>query len=97
MRKLIKIILTFFANLQPLFGEEQVIYIEYPIRIIEIFLLFKTKEGIRANNVFLDGNISLKEDFNILLNGRHILAFNGLKTIINENCELSFFPKIGGG
>lgn len=94
---MIKITLSFFANLQPLFGEEIVIQVDYPVTVIEVFGLFKTKEGMDANKVFLDGNISLKDDYNILMNGRHIMAFNGLKTIINEDCELSFFPKIGGG
>lgn len=80
-----------------MFGETQTIELEYPVRIIEIFSLFFTKEHQSAGHIFLEAQVYLKDDFNILLNGRNIEGFNGINTIINENAELSFFPKIGGG
>ena len=63
---MIKITLSFFANLQTIFGEEIILQVEHPIRVIELFFLFKTKDGIPANSIFLHGDVSLNDDYNIL-------------------------------
>ncbi len=97
---MISITLSFFANLQEIFGEIQELQVEspnYPIRIIEIFRLFFTRNRGSAAAFFLDGNTYLKDDYTMLLDGRNIAGLDGLSTIIDKDVELSFFPKIGGG
>ncbi|MHA1521283.1 MAG: hypothetical protein ACTSRK_13950 [Promethearchaeota archaeon] len=94
---MISITLSFFANLQAIFGEIQELQVEFPVRIIEIFPLFFTHKNKSASAYFLDGNTYLKDDHTILLNGRNIAGMEGLSTIIDKDVELSFFPKIGGG
>ena len=94
---MITLVLSFFASLQPLFGFQQIIKVEYPIRIVELFNLFTDQNGNVATLFFLWGETQLKEDFMILVNGKNILGMDGVKTIIDHDCDISFFPRIGGG
>jgi molybdopterin converting factor small subunit len=88
--------LSFFAFLQEVFGKDRFVTIDEPIRFIEIFNLFKSENGLDSASFFLD-NLSLKNGFSILIDGRNIHALKGLNTILDEECEISFFPAIAGG
>ncbi|MFX0084462.1 MAG: MoaD/ThiS family protein [Candidatus Hodarchaeota archaeon] len=88
--------LSFFAFLQEIFGKERYVSIDGPIRFIELFHLFKSKNGEDGASFFLD-NASLKDGFTILIDGRNIQALAKLNTILKEECEISFFPAIAGG
>ncbi|MHA1967217.1 MAG: MoaD/ThiS family protein [Candidatus Hodarchaeales archaeon] len=93
---MITVKLSFFALLQEHFGKERYISIDRPIRLIELFQLFKSDEGEYGCSYFLD-NANLKSGFTILIDGRNIQALDRLKTILVKNCEVSFFPVIAGG
>ncbi len=97
INKMIYITLSFFATLQPLFGLSKSVQIEYPIKIFEIFAMFYTNEKMHPSGILLDGNTHLKDEYMILLDGRNIEGYNGLDTILDKDCELSFFPKLAGG
>jgi molybdopterin synthase sulfur carrier subunit len=88
--------LIFFAFLQEEFGKEQIITIKEPIRLIQLFDLFSSNIKENGKVIFLN-NGTLKTDYIILINGRNIQALNGLSTILDSNCEISFFPLLGGG
>lgn len=94
---MITLVLSFFASLQSLFGLQHIIKVEYPIRIIELFDLFTDQNGNVATHLFLWGEMQLKEDFMILVDGKNILGMDGVKTILDHDCDISFFPRIGGG
>lgn len=93
---MIRINLSFFASLQDVFDEKLSISVKESIRLVELFDLFNTKSNEIASSFFLK-NDELLSDYIILLNGRNINHFEGIKTIIREDCEISFFPLIGGG
>ncbi len=94
---MITFVLSFFASLQPLFGFQHIIKVEYPIRVIELFDLFTDQNGIVATQFFLWGEMQLKEDFMILVDGKNIHGMDGMKTVLDHDCDISFFPRIGGG
>ena len=93
---MILINLSFFASLQEIFEEKLNISVKEPIRLVELFDLFFTKSNEIGSSFFLK-NDELISEYIILLNGRNINYFKGLKTIISENSEVSFFPLVGGG
>lgn len=93
---MITIKLSFFAILQSRFGEGQSIEIDEPMRLIQLFDLFKSNNGEKGSFYFLE-NGKLKAGYSILIDGRNIHALEGLYTIIGKNCEVSFFPLIAGG
>jgi molybdopterin converting factor small subunit len=93
---MITLTLSFFAFLQEDFGKEQIITIKEPIRLIQLFNLFSSKNSEKGNVYFLN-NGDLKTDYIILINGRNTEAFDGLHTILDSSCEISFFPLLGGG
>ena len=93
---MITITLSFFAFLEEQFGRKQSISINEPIKIIELFRYFSTKNGEESSSIFLSGT-QLNNGFTILLNGRNIQALDELNTILEEECEISFFPVIAGG
>lgn len=93
---MITIKLCFFAFLQEHFGKERYISIDRPIRLIELFQLFKSVNGEYGCSFFLD-NVNVKSGFSILIDGRNIQALDKTNTILEKECEVSFFPAIGGG
>lgn len=93
---MITIKLSFFAFLQEHFGNERYISIDRPIRLIELFQLFKSGNGEYGHLFFLE-NADLKSGFTILIDGRNIQALDKTNTILEKECEVSFFPTIGGG
>ncbi|MFX0150364.1 MAG: MoaD/ThiS family protein [Candidatus Hodarchaeota archaeon] len=93
---MITLTLCFFAYLQEDFGKELTIEVHKPIKLIQLFSLFSSKNRKKANDYFLN-NHDLKTDYIILINGRNIEAFDGLHTILDSSCEVSFFPLLGGG
>jgi len=93
---MIKINLSFFAFLEKEFGKSQSIIINEPIRIIELFQYFNTRNEESSTSIFLSGT-SLKNGFTILVDGRNIQALDDLNTILERECEISFFPAIAGG
>ena len=93
---MITINLSFFASLQEIFEEKLAISVKEPIRLVELFDLFYTKSNESGSSFFLK-NDKLISEYIILLDGRNINCYKGLKTIISENSEVSFFPLVGGG
>lgn len=93
---MIMIKVSFFAILQTEFGETHNITIEEPIRLLQLFDLFQSKKGERGSS-FLIENDELKKGFTILIDGRNIHALDGLTTVLDKNCEVSFFPTLAGG
>ena len=93
---MITIKLTFFAILQTEFGEEQKISVEEPFTLIQLLNFFQSKNGEKGSSFFLE-NEKIKSGFTILIDGRNILALEGLTTILEKDCEVSFFPLVAGG
>ena len=94
---MITVKLSFYLTLGKEFGKEMQLHLEYPINFFELFQLFSTQSGIKASEYFLEKNYTLKEDYRILMSGRDIFGYDGLKTIIESEVEIDFFPKLGGG
>ena len=94
---MISVRLSFYLTLGKEFGQDMQLHLEYPINFFELFQLFSTKSGMKASDYFLEKNFTLKEDYRILMNGRDIFGYDGLKTIIDSPVEIDFFPKLGGG
>lgn len=93
---MIKINLTFFATFQHEFGEANSIFIKEPIEFRQILDCFQSKRGETGSTYFLE-NGELKKGITILIDGRNVLALEGLNTYLDQDCEVSFFPQIAGG
>lgn len=39
----------------------------------------------------------VREDVNVMVNGRHILSLEGTKTLLSEGDEVALFPAVVGG
>ena len=94
---MISLKLSFYTTLIPEFGEELDLSVEIPINFFELFTLFSSSSGTLAEKIFLEKDYTLNSDYNILLDGVNIEGYNGLRTIIDKSCEISFFHKVGGG
>ncbi|MFX0207575.1 MAG: MoaD/ThiS family protein [Candidatus Hodarchaeota archaeon] len=93
---MIKINLTFFATLLHEFGETNSIVLKEPIEFRQVLDCFQSKRGETGSIYFLE-NGELKKGITILIDGRNILALEGLNTYLDQDCEVSFFPQIAGG
>ncbi|MDF2883121.1 MAG: MoaD family protein [Clostridiaceae bacterium] len=64
--------------------------------VLELLNLLSDKYGKNlSQKLFKDSQLS--DEIIILVNGRHIIHLNGVKTEIKENDEISIFPVVAGG
>lgn len=64
--------------------------------VLELLNLLSDKYGKNLSQALFK-NSELSNEIIILVNGRHIVHLNGVKTAINENDEISLFPVVAGG
>ena len=64
--------------------------------VLELLNLLSDKYGKNLSQALFK-NSELSNEIIILVNGRHIVHLNGVKTEINENDEISLFPVVAGG
>jgi sulfur-carrier protein len=55
-----------------------------------------SRYGMRFREKIFAGD-RLSEDIIIMVNGRHIEHLNGMDTHLEENDEISIFPRVAGG
>ncbi|MGH4139758.1 ubiquitin-like small modifier protein 1 [Clostridium sp.] len=64
--------------------------------VLELLNLLSDKYGKNLRQTLFK-NSQLSDEIIILVNGRHIIHLNGIKTEITENDEISIFPVVAGG
>jgi len=64
--------------------------------VLELLNLLSDKYGSDLTQALFK-NSELSNEIIILVNGRHIVHLNGVKTEISENDEISLFPVVAGG
>jgi molybdopterin converting factor small subunit len=95
---MILIQLSFFTSLQKVFGLTQTVQIIYGITIYELLERFCTLTSEIASEFLLDtDHETLRPEYIIMLEGKDIMGLDGLMTVLDHSCELSFFPKLAGG
>lgn len=84
-----------FAGFRNILGKEANADLNEGATIDDLIrILCREHEGLRAR---LFGDDGLKEDVNILVNGKNIASLNGIKTELREGDEVVLFPAAIGG
>ncbi len=84
-----------FAGFRHMLGKERDVELVEGSRIEDLLeALMSAHEGLRSM-LFDDG--LLREDLNIMHNGRNIISGEGLRTMLLEGDELALFPAAIGG
>ena len=90
--------LQFFAFLQKDFGWEQTLVFKHPISLYQLLEKLSIKTGVQALDIFLERNrTTLKDEYRILVDGTNVHGLKGIRTVIEKDCEVAFFPAIAGG
>lgn len=88
-------VIKFFAYIRDYTGSKEIIIDRCPT-LRELLDKLCSKYGKRfSEKIFIRDRLS--DDIIILVNGRHILHLQGLDTNLDENDEISIFPKVAGG
>jgi len=88
-------IIKFFAYIRDYTGSKE-ITIGRCSTLRELLDKLCSKYGKKfSEKVFVADKLS--DDIIILVNGRHILHLQGMETNLEENDEISIFPKVAGG
>jgi len=88
-------VIKFFAYIRDYTGSKE-INIDRCTTLRELLDKLCSKYGKKfSEKVFIGDRLS--DDIIILVNGRHILHLQGLETSLEENDEISIFPKVAGG
>ncbi|HYF81428.1 MAG TPA: ubiquitin-like small modifier protein 1 [Clostridia bacterium] len=85
----------YFAFIRDYTGSKE-ICIESCSTLRELLDKLCSRYGKRFREKLFAGE-RLSEDIIIMVNGRHIEHLNGIDTHLEENDEISIFPKIAGG
>ena len=88
-------IIKFFAFIRDYTGSKETSIDSCPT-LRELLYKLCTKYGKRFSEKLFVGD-KLSDDIIILVNGRHIQHLHGLDTNLEENDEISIFPKVAGG
>ena len=88
-------IVKFFAFVRDYTGTKETSIDGCPV-LKELLLRLCDKYGKRlSEKLFIKDRLS--EDIIIMVNGRHIEHLQGLDTRLEENDEISIFPRVAGG
>jgi molybdopterin synthase sulfur carrier subunit len=88
-------VVKFFAYIRDFTGSKE-INIDSCLTLRELLDKLCRKYGEKFSGKVLAGD-KLRDDIIIMVNGRHILHLQGLETNLEENDEISIFPKVAGG
>ncbi len=91
-----KIKIRSFAGFRNILGKEMDIELKEGSRIEDLLgSLCTSHEGLRQ--MLFDDEAGLKEDVNILVNGKNIAALKGIETGLADSDEVALFPAAIGG
>jgi molybdopterin synthase sulfur carrier subunit len=90
-----KIKIKAFATLRNLLGKEHIVELGEDSRVKDLLdRLCAENKGIYSLLFDSDG---LKDEINILVNGKNISALNGIQTKLENEDEIALFPAAIGG
>jgi molybdopterin synthase sulfur carrier subunit len=87
--------IRFFAYIRD-YTDSKEIDFGYCETVQELLLKLCSKYGKRFEQKIFKGT-ELSSEIIILVNGRHIIHYEGLQTQLSENDEISIFPVVAGG
>ncbi len=91
----VKIKVKAFATLRNILGKERVVELDEGGRVQELLeKLCTTNEELYKLLFDADG---LKDEMNVLVNGKNISALNGIQTKLENGDEVALFPAAIGG
>jgi sulfur-carrier protein len=85
----------FFAYIRD-YTNTKVLDIEYYETLEELLYKLCDMFGDKLKNKIFDGE-NLSNEIIIMVNGRHVVHLNGIKTKLEDNDEISIFPVVAGG
>lgn len=84
-----------FAGFRHILGRECVVELDQEAKVVDLLNALCSAHGeLRA---LLFDQAGLKEDVNILVNGKNIESLQGMKTELSEGDEVAVFPAAIGG
>lgn len=79
-------------------GREQEICLPEASRLANLLEVLEKKYGkLLIDYLYLDKDMKLRPEVQLLLNGRNIIFLDGLNTKLNDGDELFLLPLMGGG
>jgi len=85
-----------FARFRDLLGGNLELDIESGAEVSDLLAHLLSRSEDLQDLIFEDSG-ELKDDVNILINGRHIESLEGLETELKEGDEVALFPAVVGG
>ena len=85
-----------FARFRDLLGRDLELDLEHGAKVSDLLALLISRSEDLQDLIFEDP-LELKDDVNVLVNGRHIESLDGLETELKEGDEVALFPAVVGG
>ena len=85
-----------FARFRDILGKELDVEVEEGSKVSELLNLLLQRHQDLQDLIF-ESSGDVKEDANILVNGRHIESLGGIETELDDGDEVALFPAVVGG
>jgi len=93
-----KVQVKFFTTLREITGKkDEEVESSRTITVKELFTKLSKKYGTEFTDYVYDKKGDVRTYIQILINGRDIDIFQGLKTKLKEGDTVAIFPPVGGG
>ena len=85
-----------FARFRDLLRGEMELDLPTGATVFDLLNLLASKSGDLNDQIF-DGSGEVREDVNVMVNGRHFESLEGSKTPLAAEDEVALFPTVVGG
>ncbi len=85
-----------FARFRDLLGGETELDLPDSSTVLDLLNLVASRSGDLSYQIF-DGSGKVREDVNVMVNGRHFESLEGSKTPLSAGDEVALFPAVVGG
>ncbi len=91
-----KIRLKAFARYRDLLGREMEVDLPEGSTIIDLLNKLASRSNDLRDQIF-DASGKVKDDVNVMVNGRHFESLEGSETVLAARDEVALFPAVVGG
>ncbi|HII06543.1 MAG TPA: MoaD/ThiS family protein [Methanotrichaceae archaeon] len=85
-----------FARFRDLLDKEMEVDLPDGAAVFDLLKNLVLRSADLKDQIF-DASGKIKEDVNVMVNGRHFESLNGPETVLEEGDEVALFPAVVGG
>jgi molybdopterin synthase sulfur carrier subunit len=85
-----------FARFRDLLGGELEVDLPEGATVFELLKKLASRSSDLTDQIF-DASGKIREDVNVMVNGRHFASLEGPDTVLAEEDEVALFPAVVGG